>query len=544
MAAASSYNGRDGPPSRCAECNGVLVDALVLSCGHDLCLSCASIALRNTSSLKGRTVACGVCRERTQLCEEAAATLAVQPAQASSEVVFNLLDRNHDGSISRSEWKQAMHGLGLRGGSQASQASQFAATPAWGSSSTTSQQQQPVFQAGLQVPKLLQPYMDGFSAAPSEADGMAPSTTPRRGLSDYSLGDSAPSRPRVATIPTSSTSAGTTPTGTVGLSPSPAALPSLESQQFSGRLAHIPRCPDHPEEQATYFCATCECFCICAECVVQKNGRHHDHEVLRVGHAHEKLRAGAGALLDEAVALEDEFEKVADGLMWQRKDVERAASRGRATIRCAFERARAQLNDREAKLMESLDLYESESLGKLDSGFTEHATRLEELRRLQENLRTRCRNGGDAVEALNTYASAKRAIATLSMAFRKEDPGLAEPPDEFAALVGTARAELDRHADGLASLEETVQSLCRRGVDLPSEALHRDDRRTDRADSASSIGKRPVQLGSVRGDGLWSDRLMSNGHNGGYMPHGGGTGSVRSDGRITPGRTRAGSEVA
>jgi len=335
-----------------------------------------------------------------------------------------------------------------------------------------------------------------------------------------------------------------------GMTPSPviAALPQ-EAQPWSGRVAHIPRCPDHPEEQATYFCATCECFCICAECVVQKNGRHHDHEVLRVQHAHEKLRAGAGALLDEAVALEDEFEKVADGLMWQRKDVERAAARGRATIRCAFERARAQLNDREAKLMESLDTYEGESLGKLDAGFSEHSGRMDELRRLQENLRTRCRNGGDAVEALNTYASAKRAIATLSMAFRKDDPALAEPPDEFSALVGTARAELDRHADGLASLEETVQSLCRRGVDIPQEALGRGggggiDRRGGEVDGVSSAalpGRRPLGAG---GEGMWHDRLMTNGTNGGFVPHGGGTGSVRSDGRITPGRTRAGSELA
>ena len=40
-----------------------------------------------------------------------------------------------------------------------------------------------------------------------------------------------------------------------------------------------------------------------------------------------------------------------------------------------------------------------------------------ELRRLQENLRARCRNDGDAVEALNAYAAAKTAIGTLREAF-------------------------------------------------------------------------------------------------------------------------------
>ncbi|CAJ1360149.1 unnamed protein product [Effrenium voratum] len=236
-----------------------------------------------------------------------------------------------------------------------------------------------------------------------------------------------------------------------------------EEEQSWGRTVHIFRCPDHPEEPATYFCATCECPCICAECVVQKNGRHRDHEVMRVVRAHEVLKSRAGALLDEAISLEDDFAMVGDRIAWRRKDIERAAARGRASVRSAFARVRAQLNEREAELLESLDAYESGSLSSLDSGHTEYGTRLNELRRLQENLRARCRNDGDAVEALNTYSAAKAAIASLREAFRQEDFNSA--PDEFVGLAGSARAELDLHAEGLASLEEAVASLCERGVE-------------------------------------------------------------------------------
>ena len=38
-------------------------------------------------------------------------------------------------------------------------------------------------------------------------------------------------------------------------------------------------------------------------------------------------------------------------------------------------------------------------------------------------------------------------------------------PEEFVGLAGSARAELDLHAEGLASLEEAVASLCERGVE-------------------------------------------------------------------------------
>jgi len=217
-----------------------------------------------------------------------------------------------------------------------------------------------------------------------------------------------------------------------------------------------------------YFCATCECACICAECVVQRNGRHREHEVMRATRAHEALRVRAGALMDEAVALEDDFAMVADRLAWRRKDVERAAARGRASVRSAFARVRAQLTDRESELLESLDLYETSSLSKLDHGTSEHESHLRELKQLQEGLRTRCRSGGDAVEALNTYAAAKATITALREAFRKDDFNATGPPDEFVNLAGSARAELDLHAEGLASLEEAVASLCERGVDFPA----------------------------------------------------------------------------
>lgn len=294
-----------------------------------------------------------------------------------------------------------------------------------------------------------------------------------------------------------------------------------QQQSYSGRFLHIPRCPEHPEEPAMYFCATCECSCICAECVVQKNGRHRDHEVMRATRAHEALRARAGALMDEAVALEDDFAMVADRLAWRRKDVERAAARGRASVRSAFARVRAQLTDREAELLESLDLYETDSLSRLDHGSSEHTTRLSELRRLQESLRARCRNGGDAVEALNTYSAAKAAIAALREAFRQDDLSNAGPPDDFVGLAGSARAELDLHAEGLASLEEAVASLCERGVEFvptapkaPGEHPHQGYR------SGISAAER-VRLEAASGTPSGGYSSGHSGHGGGHCGHSG-----------------------
>lgn len=393
------------PPTRCAECGQVLSDALVLSCGHDLCLSCAAGALRQTRSFNGRTVRCYLCNSTTELHEEAAHALSTAPAGRGSDA-------------------------GSTNGRLQPTTQRFLGAP-----SPVPRIQAPAAQPSATASS------NGLLRPVAHSDALAASYSPR------------------AASPRALSSAARA-CGSYGA----AFREDPRPLELNG-AAHTPRCSEHPDEPATYFCATCECQCICAECVVQKDGRHREHEVLRVSRAHEALRARAGALIDEAVSLEDDLAMVADRLAWRRKDVERAAARGRASVRGAFARVRAQLNDREAELLESLDVYESESLGKLDRGTSDHTLRLQELRRLQESLRSRCRTGGDAVEALNTYAAAKRAIASLRDSFRQEDLGAQSvPPDEFVGLAGSARAELDLHAEGLMSLEEAVASLCERGL--------------------------------------------------------------------------------
>lgn len=197
------------------------------------------------------------------------------------------------------------------------------------------------------------------------------------------------------------------------------------------------------------------------------HGAHRNHEVFKVSRASDAVRSRTGALLDEALALEEDMAVSADRLAWRRKEVERAAARGRASVRSAFARVRAQLADRETALLESLDSYESQSFMRLDDGTVDQDARLTELRRLQENLRARSR-GSDAAEALNTYAAARRTIAALQEAFRNDerDAAAAQSPelvDTAGQIAGSARGELDLHAEGLASLDAAVADICRGG---------------------------------------------------------------------------------
>lgn len=202
----------------------------------------------------------------------------------------------------------------------------------------------------------------------------------------------------------------------------------------------------------------------------------------------------AGALLDEASVLQDDLAVAADRLAWRRKDVERATARGRASVRNAFERVRAQLADREAELLESLDAYEADTLSRLDVGIGSHDTLMSDLRDVQDTIRARCR-GGEAVDALNSYARAKQTIALVREGFAsQEDVSLHAQPDQFVGIAGTARQELSLHAEGLATLEDAVRHLCTAGGLSPKN------------DSTPS-----QQWGRRRGQGMDNSTTVSSG---------------------------------
>jgi len=215
--------------------------------------------------------------------------------------------------------------------------------------------------------------------------------------------------------------------------------------QASGRIMRHAICPEHPQELATYFCFTCDCFCLCAECIVHQVNKHRNHEVLRLGAAQERVRPQAGVLVDRLVELEDAYVREIDKSNWQQKEVERVAARGRGGLRSAFERVRTQVAEREESLLEALDHFEATALAEVEAQLADHGAQLKDLTALQDAIRTLSRTEQTPVEALNVYVAAKDSVGQLSKAIRQISLKPAQLPDEFNSLNEGNIHERDLH---------------------------------------------------------------------------------------------------
>jgi len=313
--------------------NSSLTDALVLSCGHDLCLDCASNALRQTAALNGRVVRCLLCGGATELCAKAADVQAGANGAMDNRATSSMDLALPSGDVGAGVAPVVSHSNGWLNG--VPYPNPAAAPP------------KPVLPAVQQDPH---GQRRGHPDAAMWQFG-------RKALGDAAAGGSPPN------------GFGFDICGCVS-APASGANIRTQASPYNSRMQNrtdstsmlwnpIPMmpvkgcpCAEHPGEPAAYFCAICESTCICAECFV--HGVHRDHDVLNVRRAHEALRARADSLLDEALALEDDFAIASDRLARRRKDVERATARGRARVRGAFARVRAQLADREVELLVKL----------------------------------------------------------------------------------------------------------------------------------------------------------------------------------------------
>ena len=112
-------------------------------------------------------------------------------------------------------------------------------------------------------------------------------------------------------------------------------------------------CRDHPDEEVYYFCFTCECECICAECAV--HGDHRGHEVQTIKKAALSLRAKVedlALLLDSRL---DSLTLIEQKVEVKKKDLEEQSLGLKQQVSRAFEELRQRLDKKEREVLESMD---------------------------------------------------------------------------------------------------------------------------------------------------------------------------------------------
>jgi len=165
------------------------------------------------------------------------------------------------------------------------------------------------------------------------------------------------------------------------------------------------RCPAHPDEPLQFFCLTCECECICAECAL--HGEHRNHDVLNLREATKQLPNRAAELLGTARVRAEEIGGVVEGLKGERHNLTSVVAQSRRELGSQFDAVKAGLAAEEQALMVEVQRCCSE-VGEILQPADQAAEVL--MREAQSQLR-RHHGSGDAIHSLNAFVKLSDALA-------------------------------------------------------------------------------------------------------------------------------------
>jgi len=167
-------------------------------------------------------------------------------------------------------------------------------------------------------------------------------------------------------------------------------------------------CPQHPDELVSYYCFSCHCPPICAECVI--HGEHHGHEVQTIRRAHPQLLQEFETLLHVASQKGEDLHLQENKLEAKKRDLADQTRNLKLQVASHFEDLRQRLDQREREMQQKID-----DLGLRGQADVERCVRLVKSRsqnlRENENTISTQLQAADEVQLISFYAERFRMLS-------------------------------------------------------------------------------------------------------------------------------------
>lgn len=217
-------------------------------------------------------------------------------------------------------------------------------------------------------------------------------------------------------------------------------------------------CKIHPNEPVHFFCLDCHSECICAECAVEKNARHHGHDVVNARVAYQRLSAAMAELLDSSADRVHERTQAQRQAEVLKQELDAIINDGKVRIRDAFKSLNAGLAQKEDELLAGAqDCGRSAEKQLMSRAFQFEEQAAEGVRRSKALEELQKAPWAEEVQALNAFHAAKASLeAAMRGPGNKKTAAPASSPRE--ASPAEAAAELEEF---IRSLNGDVAEACR-----------------------------------------------------------------------------------
>lgn len=211
-------------------------------------------------------------------------------------------------------------------------------------------------------------------------------------------------------------------------------------------------CPEHPDEELSYYCLTCEGTCICSECAIR--GTHKGHDVQTIRKSYGEVRRRINELMTSLATRGDAVKKILQQIEQHKQEIVDNTRSIKESMKLSFDELREKIRKKEAEFMASAEKFQEDQLADLTQ-FIGYATQKQaEIVDVMANMKKQS-EGNDFVALLNHYGTTKPVAMTLL----KETP-----VDVRLPQVASRRCYLDmdsanRQLEGLSGLHLAIASV-------------------------------------------------------------------------------------
>ncbi|KAH7816803.1 putative B-box zinc finger family protein [Monocercomonoides exilis] len=211
-------------------------------------------------------------------------------------------------------------------------------------------------------------------------------------------------------------------------------------------------CSEHPEEELSYYCLSCEGTCICSECAIR--GAHKGHDVQTIRKSYGEVRKRMNEIVSALAMRQEAVKKILMQIEAHEQEIADNTRSIKESMALSFNELREKIRRKELEFMATADKFQEEQIAELSSFISYAQTKQNEITGAISQMKG-ASESSDEIGLLNFYGTHKQVATDLL----KDTPIDVRLPEVASRRCYLDMESANKQLEGLSALHLAVASV-------------------------------------------------------------------------------------